>query len=462
MTTFQQVRVGQRRVLGALAVTLVVLMGVHLAVEQAIVGSWSWETAATDGAIAVLVLLLATLYLRSVARERRREVVEHMLLELVATPRNIRDTAEATTRALEQYGLGDASVIAIAAEDETTLRPMATRGYPREWAEAAPRVALDSLATEPVLAHPKEALPWMDGASGGGKRPWLAQLPILNGGEPIGVVQLVAARPRVLRDRAILELLTRHLSAAFDHAALYEAAYQRERSLEELDHRRREFMAAIAHEIRTPLTAIQAFADLLQAGQADMDETARGLVTSLGQGVQRLSSLINDLIDLGRSGETGYALRSEPVDVGAAVRTAEATLRPAIMLREQSLTLDLPERGPTVVADPRVVEQVILNLLSNANRHSPVRGQIRVVARQVDRQVVRLEVIDDGAGIPEAERQRIFEPYYRVKTGAEVPGSGLGLAVTRRLVEEAGGRIWAEASETGGARFCVDMRTTAL
>lgn len=458
MNTFRQVRTGQRRVLAALAVTLGVLAGVHLAVEQAVMGTWSWETAATDGVIAALVLLLAALYLRSVARERQREVVEHMLLELVATPRNIRDTAEATARALEQYGLGDASVIALAAEGEPALQPLAARGYPREWIETAPRVALSSLAAEPSIQHPKALLPWMDGAQGGGKRPWLVQLPILSGDDPIGVIQLVAKRPRVLRDRTILALLTRHLSAAFDHAALYEAAYERERNLEDLDHRRREFMAAIAHEIRTPLTAIQAFADLLQAGQSDMDETARALVTSLGQGVQRLSSLINDLIDLGRSGETGYAPRSEPVDLGMAVRTAEATLRPAIMLREQSLALDLPERGPTVVGDPRVVEQVILNLLSNANRHSPPRGQIRVVARQLDRQFARLEVIDNGEGIPEAERQRIFEPYYRVKTGAEVPGSGLGLAVTRRLVDEAGGRIWVEASETGGARFCVEMR----
>lgn len=131
------------------------------------------------------------------------------------------------------------------------------------------------------------------------------------------------------------------------------------------------------------------------------------------------------------------------------------------MLREQLLTLDLPDRGPTVIGDPRVVEQVLLNLLSNANRHSPPRGKIQVLARQLDRQTARIEVVDNGAGIPEEERQRIFEPYYRVRSENAVPGSGLGLAVTRRLLEETGGRIWVDASEDGGAKFCVEMRAAA-
>ena len=326
---------------------------------------------------------------------------------------------------------------------------------------AAPGIDLDAVSLTPLLERPRAPHPWTEGANLRARRPWAAQLPILNGGEPIGVVHLITRKRGILRDRVVLDLLTHHLSAAFDHAALYEAAYARERTLEDLDSRRREFMAAIAHEIRTPLTAIQAFADLLQAGRADMDETARGLVTSLGQGVKRLSSLINDLIDLGRTGETAYALRLEPVDLGEAIRTAEATLRPAILLRDQTITLDIPERGPTVMADPRVVEQVVLNLLSNANRHSPARGNIRVLAQQLDRQTVRLEVIDDGEGIPEDERQRIFEPYYRIKNGSEVPGSGLGLAVTRRILEETGGRIWVDASDTGGAKFCVELRTDA-
>ena len=112
--------------------------------------------------------------------------------------------------------------------------------------------------------------------------------------------------------------------------------------------------------------------------------------------------------------------------------------------------------------DPRVLDQVTLNLLSNANRHSPAGGSITISARQVDT-AVRLEVADSGPGIPVAERELIFQPYYRIKRedGAAVPGSGLGLAVARRILEESGGRIWVEEREDGGARFCVEVRAAA-
>lgn len=323
MTTLRQVRSSQRRVLMGLTLTLLILVGAHVSLEQAITGTWEWRTIATDGVTTVLVLLIAVIYMRSVARERRREVVEHMLLDLLAVPRNIRETADATVRALEQYELGDASLVAIDVDGDQPIHPVAARGYPREWIESAPALAPGLAPVSPTLQRAPTPHPWVDAANvRGRRRPWVAEVPILSDGDPIGVVHIITRRRRVLGDRAILESLMRHLSAAFDHAALYEAAYARERTLEELDSRRREFMAAIAHEIRTPLTAIQAFADLLQAGQTDMDETAKGLVTSLGQGVQRLSSLINDLIDLGRTGEVGYALRMEPVDLGAAVRAA--------------------------------------------------------------------------------------------------------------------------------------------
>src|SRR5690606_12650762 len=135
------------------------------------------------------------------------------------------------------------------------------------------------------------------------------QVPLRSGLDALGVLWIVARKPGPLKDPVVLDLLSTRLGAAFDHAALYEAAYARERDLEGLETRRREFMAAIAHEIRTPLTSIQSFAELLQMGQGEVDETAGQLVASLGQGVMRLSSLVNDLIDLGRAGHVGYAVQ---------------------------------------------------------------------------------------------------------------------------------------------------------
>ena len=458
MTSLQRVGAGRRLTLTAIVITVALLTAAHAAVEAALTGEWDWRVYGTDIATAVVILLVATIYLTAVARERQREVIERMLLDVLASPRNIEGTAIAALKALHEHRVADASLVALD-DDGGTLKPLVARGYPREWAESAPAASVERIQAEPSIDRPKVLHPWIEAASASlGKRPWVALLPLRAGGETIGIIMVAARTAGVLRDPVVLDLLATRLSAAFDHAALYEAAYARERQLEDLETRRREFMAGIAHEIRTPLTSIQAFADLLQMGEADMDDTARSLVTSLGQGVQRLSAMVTDLIDLGRSGDTGYSVQSIAVDLGAAIRQAEQTMRPALAIRAQTVTLDLPEAGPMVRSDPRIVAQVVMNLLANANRHSPEGGHVRIAATHLDHGTVRMEVSDTGPGIPEAEREKIFEPYYRVAGGKGVPGSGLGLAVARRVLDETGGRIWATAGTEGGARMCVEFR----
>jgi signal transduction histidine kinase len=463
MSTMQRIGLSQRRIWMALFLALAALFGAHAGLEYALVEDLDPLIFVVDGVTAVLLLLVAGLYLRSIARERRRRVVEQLLLELLAAPRNINDTASEALRLLTRQGIGEAATLAIAGEGEAPLKPIAAHGYPRGWIEGAAPMSPPAENDGPRLIRPKAPHPWLQPvAARVSSRPWIAEIPLRSGTECIGLLVIGSRRQGTLGDVAILELLGTHLGAAIDHAALYEAAYARERDLEDQDARRREFMSAIAHEIRTPLTAIQAFADLLQVGQAQMDPLATHLVTSLGHGVGRLSSLVNDLIDLGRAGSTGYALQPQDVDVAAVVRGAEETLRPALMLQNQSITLDLPPSGPIACVDVRVLEQVTLNLLSNANRHSPAGGSITISARQVDA-AVRLEVADTGPGIPLAERERIFQPYYRIRRedGAEVPGSGLGLAVARRILEESGGRIWVEDRQGSGACFCVEVRAAA-
>ena len=459
MSALQQIGAGQRRLLVAIALAAAIVTASHASVEAALTGEWNWRIYSTDIATGLLVIGVTVLYLRAVARERRREVIEHLLLDILSMPRNIESTAVATLKALHESNIADASIVALDGEGGP-MKPLVARGYPRGWVESAPPASVERLASEPTVDRPKALHPWVEAASAPlGKRPWVALLPLRAGSDTIGVIMVAARRTGVLRDPVVLDLLAARLSAAFDHAALYEAAYARERELEDLEVRRREFMAAIAHEIRTPLTSIQAFADLLQMGEAEMDPTARDLVSSLGHGVNRLSAMVTNLIDLGRSGAAGYATQSVEVDLGEIVRNAEAALRPALVLRGQAISLELPDSGPQVRSDPRIVEQVVMNLLSNANRHSPEHGHITVSATHLDHQTVRLEVSDTGPGIPEGEREKIFEPYYRVRGATGVPGSGLGLAVARRLLEETGGRVWAtSAGEDGGARFCVELR----
>ena len=217
-----------------------------------------------------------------------------------------------------------------------------------------------------------------------GKRPWVARLPITSNGDLIGLLLLVSRKGGVLRDPVVLATIAAQAAAALDHAALYEAAYQRERDLEGQDQRRREFMGALSHEIRTPLMSIQAFADLLRLDNESMDSGADELVSSLTYGVARLNRLVTDLIDLGRSGGQEFEIRLEVVDARQALQSAEETLRPAFLLREQTVTMDVPEGPLMAVADPHRLEQVVLAVLSNAARHAPSSSEIVLRATHTD------------------------------------------------------------------------------
>lgn len=463
MNSVQRARLSTRRLWMALIVATAVLVGVHAAGSYAIAERLDREQLALDAGFAVVLLILAGWSLTRLRRDRERAAVEGLLLDLLSTPRNIKDTATEALRLLAENGIGDAAVVAIAGEGDGPLQPTAATGYPRGWLDTAPVAGLRAAGAAPQWHRPKQPSPWVEPVARRlGGRPWIAEIPLRSGTDTIGLLIVSARRPGILAHAGLRELIATRLGAAFDHAALYEAAYRRERDLEETETRRRDFMASLSHEIRTPLTSIQAFADLLRLDQGSMDDTARQMVASLSGGVDRLSALVNDLIDLGRTSSVELAAEPRDVDLVTILRDAEATLRPSVMLRDQTFVLDIPSAPLRVHVDPRLLEQVILNLLSNANRYTPAGGVVGLSAFLLDDATVRIEVCDSGPGIPAEERERIFEPYYRVReTERAVPGSGLGLAVARRLIDLCGGRIWADESDTGGARFCVDIRASA-
>lgn len=463
MTPIERASLSTRRLWMALILAAAVLLGAHTALTVAVTGETVPEVIAIDAAFAVLLLGVTGWFLGRLRRERQRAAVESLLLDVLSTPRNIRDTATEALRLITEHRLGDAASVAIAGEEDGPLRPLAATGYPRGWLESAPAARVETVTREAEWKRAKAVHPWIEPvASQLGGRPWVAHIPLHSGGDPIGLLLVASRRPTLLEHPGLRALLAERLGAAFDHAALYEAAYRRERDLEDQEVRRREFIASISHEIRTPLTSIQAFAELLQLDQGALDDTARDLVASLSGGVERLSGLVNDLIELGRSSDVPLEPQRRDVDVVQMLRAAEATVRPAMMLRGQTFILDLPVPELHAFVDPRMMEQAVLNLLSNAARYTPAGGQITIQAYPWGDGNVRIEVSDSGPGIAPEERERIFEPYYRVKeTERAVPGSGLGLAVARRLVEACGGKIWAEAAGTGGARFCIEVRATA-
>lgn len=212
-----------------------------------------------------------------------------------------------------------------------------------------------------------------------------------------------------------------------------------------------EFASVAAHELRSPLMTIAGFAELLaaEAGPSLGDEGSRYL-DGLRQSASRLQSLVDALLEYAGVGTT--VRRREDVDCEQVV--AEACESLAGRMAATGATVDW-DALPTVIGDPTELALVFRNLISNAvkYRRPEEPAAVRVAATQVDG-AWRIEVSDNGVGIDEAHRERVFRVFQRVPGSQSDAGTGIGLAVCRRIIEGHGGRIWVEPSERGGTRAC--------
>jgi Na+/proline symporter/nitrogen-specific signal transduction histidine kinase len=224
--------------------------------------------------------------------------------------------------------------------------------------------------------------------------------------------------------------------------------------LQSLDRLKDDFMSSVTHELRTPLTSIRALSELM-VDDPDMDVAQRqqflGIVVAE---TERLSRLVNQVLDLARI-ESGHAEWAEaPVDMAALVRQAAGSMAEALREQGTTLSLDLAEPVPTLRADADRLTQVMLNLLGNAAKFVPhPGGEIRVTLRH-DAQGLTVRVQDNGPGVPEADRSRIFDKFQQAGHPARRPGgTGLGLPISREIVEHHGGRIALRHDDGQGACF---------
>jgi signal transduction histidine kinase len=224
---------------------------------------------------------------------------------------------------------------------------------------------------------------------------------------------------------------------------------------------RRNLIAAVSHDLRTPITSLQLLVEAVEDGIGDPD-TQRDDVRQMGTHVRALSSLIDDLFELSRleAGEIAWTVQRVRLDelVG---ETVDA-MRPAAQARRVEVRAELPAGLAPAQASPEKLQRVLFNLIQNAIRHTPADGAVTVAAQDVDG-CVEIEVADTGEGIGEDDRRRVFEPFFR--GGAEAArtrtGAGLGLAISRAIVEAHGGRIWLADSERGTrVRFSVPAAAT--
>ncbi len=219
-------------------------------------------------------------------------------------------------------------------------------------------------------------------------------------------------------------------------------------NLEGLFDARRELVAAASHDLRTPIASIAAMLEAIEDGLADATE----YLEPLQDQTRRLAALVEDLFDLARidAGALAYELQTVALAplVESCVRGFEAEARARNVHLEQRL-----DPAPSARCAPDQVERVLLNLLTNALRHTPSDGTVAVLLARADGDV-RVTVEDTGEGITPEAAQRMFDRFWRSDTARMQGegGAGLGLAIARGLVEAQGGRMWAEPRETGGSR----------
>jgi len=215
--------------------------------------------------------------------------------------------------------------------------------------------------------------------------------------------------------------------------------------LRRLETIRRDFVANVSHELKTPLTAIAGYAETLAAESSDAQAT--GFAQTIVENARRMQRLVDDLLDLSRIESGGWEPEPQAVDVEVGAREAWRPLAERAASRKVALETDT--NSSFINGDPEALRQIFTNLFDNALRHTPPGGRIRVAAQRArDDTVVR--VSDTGTGIPADHLPRIFERFYRVDPGRsrQEGGTGLGLAIVKHLVEAHGGRVEAE-SELG-------------
>lgn len=226
---------------------------------------------------------------------------------------------------------------------------------------------------------------------------------------------------------------------------------------EEANRAKSAFLNMVTHDLRTPLTSIRAFAEIL-SDDPELDAAKRDeFLAVINTECQRLVRMINDLLDFAKieAGRMDWVITE--VDPVGLVRSAAASLAPMFAEKGVELELNLPEKTSLVEGDIDRLTQVMINLLSNAYKFVPANTGRVCISVECGPAEVRISVADNGPGIPAEKHDEVFEEFRQVvsASGARPPGTGLGLAICRRIIEHLGGRIWVEGVPPEGATFCL-------
>ena len=212
---------------------------------------------------------------------------------------------------------------------------------------------------------------------------------------------------------------------------------------------RRQLVASVSHDLRTPIASLRLLVEAVDDGIVD-ESTRRRYLATMQTHIGALSAMIDDLFELSRieAGDIEWSMRQ--VELAVLVDETVAAMRPEARARRVEVRSELDDAPLSARADPEKIQRVLFNLIRNAIRHTPADGSVTVRA-EARPEAVQIEVADTGDGILDEDRARVFEPFYRGggEAARDSEGAGLGLAICRAIVETHGGHIWIGPSEQG-------------
>jgi len=431
----------------------------------------------------LVVAVLCALLLEQLRREHQETEQERVLttrlsalndlLRQLSTSLDLERTLHTVTDAARHLLAADVAMLLLRNEANTWLSPAAASGIDLRQhagvqlsltdepmrtilADDAPRVVSDT-ARYPAFARSLLVGEYMQSC---------ASAPLRLDGEPLGVL-LVGQRAAAQFDDdalSLLQALAQEAALAIRNARLYQREREQVRQLRMLEQLQRSFISTVSHELRTPLTCIKTSVDLLRdapsAVQAELLET-------IAHHTGRLEALVVDLLESTRLEVGQVTLATQPTDLRRIVERTVIAVAPLMEQKGQRLETTLPDDPALADVDRRRFEQALTNLLSNAHKFAPKGGHIRVTLERGDEELV-VAVADDGPGIPREQQAHLFQRFYVVPPPLSPPmggtrggvgkvGLGLGLYITRQLVELHGGRVWVESEPERGSTFFIAL-----
>jgi len=288
----------------------------------------------------------------------------------------------------------------------------------------------------------------------------IVYLPLLAKGEVFGALIIASTQPNAYgeREQEILEQFSTQIAGTVGIACLYELEREKRVKLERESGERLQFINALAHELKTPLTSIVASGGLLLEELKEEAQSPRvRLIENMIRATGKLEARLTELLDMAKMESLGFKLSLELLDIRPLLENIASELLPVVSENRQSLTVDIPPSVPMVKADKQRLEQVLLNLLTNAIKFTGEGGKIQLRLIRNGTELV-VQVKDNGPGITKEEQARIFMPYYRIEADRQrFSGLGLGLSLSKQLVELHGGRMWVESELGKGSTFAFSL-----